>query len=88
MVREEIENGFENVVDVLKENIAKIEEAQIAEIEEATKEIKAKYEFRLNRYKEELSHLVMTYEVEDEPETVADETETEHATTVNFTEAP
>lgn len=95
MVKEVIEEGFENVVAILKENIEKIKEAENAEIEEATKEIKAKYETRLTRYADELSHLVVTVEepdVEEEQklDDIAEEkvyTDTADSTTTNFTEA-
>lgn len=75
---EVVEQGFEKVVDVLKENIETINAAQEKEIAEATEQIKTKYENILNRYNEELSHLVHTetIEVEDEVEI---ETEVETA---------
>ena len=74
---EVIEEGFENVVEVLRENIAKIEAAEQEEIDIAVQPIKEKYSARLNRYKEELDRYVHTEEVEDEdevePETEIDE---------------
>lgn len=74
---EVIEEGFENVVEVLRENIAKIEAAEQEEIDIAVQPIKEKYGARLNRYKEELDRYVHTEEVEVEdevePETEIDE---------------
>ena len=74
---EVIEEGFENVVEVLRENIAKIEAAEQEEIDIAVQPIKEKYSARLNRYKEELDRYVHTEEVEVEdevgPETEIDE---------------
>lgn len=74
---EVIEEGFENVVEVLRENIAKIEAAEQEEIDIAIQPIKEKYGARLNRYKEELDRYVHTEKVEDEdevePETEIDE---------------
>lgn len=57
---EVIEEGFEKVVEILKENIAEIDNAIEKEIEEATEVIKAKYASRYNRYTEELQRLVHT----------------------------
>ena len=98
MVKEIIEEGFENVVAVLKENIEKIKEAENAEIEKATKEIKAKYETRLTRYTDELSHLVMTVEEPDvaeeqgevakiELDDTAEKVDVTDSVATNFTEA-
>ena len=61
---EVVEEGFEKVVDVLRENIEEIEKAQAEEIEIETQKIKDKYSARLNRYNEELSHLVHTEMIE------------------------
>ena len=70
---EVIEEGFENIVTVLRENIAKIELAKQEEINIAIQPIEEKYDARLNRYKEELDRYVHIeqVEVEDgvEPET-------------------
>lgn len=80
---EVIEEGFENVVEVLRENIAKIEAAEQEEIDIAVQPIKEKYSARLNRYKEELDRYVHTEEVEVEDE-VEPETETdENSDSVN-----
>lgn len=80
---EVIEEGFENVVEVLRENIAKIEAAEQEEIEIAIQPIKEKYGARLNRYKEELDRYVHTEEVKVEDE-VEPETETvENSDSVN-----
>lgn len=80
---EVIEEGFENVVEVLRENIAKIEAAEQEEIDIAVQPIKEKYSARLNRYKEELDRYVHTEEDEDEDE-VEPETETvENSDSVN-----
>lgn len=94
MVKEVIEEGFENVVAILKENIKKIKEAENVEIEEVTKEIKAKYETRLTRYADELSHLVTTVEEPDmEEEQRLDDTaekvyvDAADSVATNFTEA-
>lgn len=70
---EVIEEGFENVVEILRENIAKIQAAEQEEIDIAVQPIKEKYDARLCRYKEELDRYVHTEEVEvedeEEPET-------------------
>lgn len=80
---EVIEEGFENVVEVLRENIAKIEAAEQEEIDIAVQPIKEKYSTRLNRYKEELDRYVHIEEVEVEDE-VEPETETvENSDSVN-----
>lgn len=80
---EVIEEGFENVVEVLRDNIAKIEAAEQEEIDIAVQPIKEKYSARLNRYKEELDRYVHTEEVEVEDE-VEPETETiENSDSVN-----
>ena len=71
---EVVEEGFEKVVEVLKENIEEIEVAKEKEIEEATKEINAKYDVRLNRYKDELSRYVHT-ETIDLPDEVQETNE-------------
>lgn len=74
---EVIEEGFENVVEVLRENIAKIQAAEQEEIDIAIQPIKEKYGARLCRYKEELDRYVHIEEVEVEdevePETEIDE---------------
>lgn len=73
---EVIEEGFENVVEILRENIAKIEAVEQEEIDIAIQPIKEKYGARLCRYKQELDRYVHTEEVEvpdeemPEPETV------------------
>lgn len=80
---EVIEEGFENVVEVLRDNIAKIRAAEQEEIDIAVQPIKEKYSARLNRYKEELDRYVHTEEVEVEDE-VEPETETvENSDSVN-----
>lgn len=80
---EVIEEGFENVVEVLRENIAKIEAAEQEEIDIAVQPIKEKYGARLCRYKQELDRYVHTEEVEVEDE-VEPETETvENSDSVN-----
>lgn len=80
---EVIEEGFENVVEVLRENIAKIEAAEQEEIDIAVQPIKEKYSARLNRYKEELDRYVHTEEVEVEDEDeVEPETETDETSNV------
>ena len=63
---EVVEEGFEKVVEVLKENIATINEAKAKEIDEATEKIEAKYKKILDKHYEELSHIVHT-EVIDLP---------------------
>lgn len=82
---EVIEEGFENVVEVLRENISKLETAEQEEIEIAIQPIKEKYGARLCRYKEELDRYVHTEEVEVEDEDeVEPETETvENSDSVN-----
>lgn len=74
---EVIEEGFENVVEVLRDNIAKIQAAEQEEIDIAIQPIKEKYSARLNRYKQELDRYVRIEEVEvedeAEPETEIDE---------------
>ena len=75
---EVIEEGFENVVEVLRDNIAKIEAAEQEEIDIAVQPIKEKYGARLCRYKQELDRYVHTEEVE-----VEDEVETETETVEN-----
>lgn len=65
---EVIEEGFENVVEVLKDNIAKIQAAEQEEIDIAVQPIKEKYGARLDRYKQELDRYVHTEEVEVEDE--------------------
>lgn len=72
---EVIEEGFENVVEILRDNIAKIEVAEQEEIEIAIQPIKEKYGARLDRYKQELDRYVRIEEVEVEDE-VEPETET------------
>lgn len=80
---EVIEEGFENVVEILRDNIAKIQAAEQEEIDIAIQPIKEKYGARLNRYKEELDRYVHTEEVEVEDE-VEPETETvENSDSVN-----
>ena len=80
---EVIEEGFENVVEVLRENIAKIEAAEQEEIDIAVQPIKEKYSARLNRYKEELDRYAHTEEVEVEDEDeVEPETETDETSNV------
>lgn len=61
---EVVEEGFEKVVEVLKNIIDEIEIAQEAEINLAIDNIKNKYASRLDRYNEELSHLVHTETIE------------------------
>ena len=61
---EVVEEGFENVVEVLRENIAKIEAAEQEEIDIAVQPIKEKYGARLDRYKQELDRYVRIEEVE------------------------
>ena len=82
---EVIEEGNENVVEVLRENIAKIEAAEQEEIDIAVQPIKEKYGARLCRYKQELDRYVHTEEVEVEDEDeVEPETETvENSDSVN-----
>ena len=65
---EVIEEGFENVVEVLRDNIAKIQAAEQEEIDIAVQPIKEKYGARLCRYKQELDRYVHTEEVEVEDE--------------------
>lgn len=72
---EVIEEGFENVVEILRDNIAKIEVAEQEEIEIAIQPIKEKYGARLDRYKQELDRYVRIEEVEVEDE-VEPKTET------------
>ena len=60
---EVIEEGFENVVEILRDNIAKIEVAEQEEIEIAIQPIKEKYGARLDRYKQELDRYVRIEEV-------------------------
>lgn len=63
---EVVEEGFENVVAVLKDNIEKLEIAKQEEINVAIQPIEEKYNARLNRYKEELDRYVRIEEVKDE----------------------
>lgn len=80
---EVIEEGFENVVEVLRENIAKIEAAEQEEIDIAVQPIKEKYSARLNRYKEELDRYVHTEEVEVEDEVEPETEAVENSDSVN-----
>lgn len=61
---EVVEEGFEKVVEVLKENIATINDAKAKEIAEATEKIEAKYKKILDKHYEELSHIVHTEMIE------------------------
>lgn len=65
---EVIKDGYETVVEVLRNAVADIETAQDAEIELAVASIKEKYATRLNDYKADLERYVHieTYEVPDE----------------------
>lgn len=63
---EVVEEGFEKVVEVLKENINEIEVAEAKEIEEATKAIKEKYSNILEKYKTALSQYVHVEYMEKE----------------------
>lgn len=80
---EVIEEGFENVVEVLRDNIAKIEAAEQEEIDIAVQPIKEKYGTRLNRYKEELDRYVHTEEVEVEDEDEVEPETVENSDSVN-----
>lgn len=82
---EVIEEGFENIVAVLRENIAKIELAKQEEINIAIQPIEEKYDARLNRYKEELDRYVHIeqVEVEDEVEPETDE-KVENSIDINY----
>lgn len=74
---EVIEEGFENVVEVLRDNIAKIQAAEQEEIDIAVQPIKEKYGARLCRYKQELDRYVHIEEVEVPDEEMTEpETET------------
>lgn len=70
MVREieVIEEGFENVVETLKSNIAEVENAKAVELKAYELLLDEKYGNRLKRYKEELTNLVHIETIE-EPET-------------------
>lgn len=74
---EVIEEGFENVVEVLRDNIAKIQAAEQEEIDIAVQPIKEKYGARLCRYKQELDRYVHIEKVKVPDEEMTEpETET------------
>lgn len=76
---EVIEEGFENVVAVLKDNIEKLEIAKQEEINVAIQPIEEKYNARLNRYKQELDRYVRIEKVEVPDEEMPEsETETDN----------
>ena len=64
-----IKDGYEKVVEVLKENIATLEEAKNHEIAEAIAPIEAKYAQRLEDYKADLDRFIKV-EMVEEPEHV------------------
>lgn len=80
---EVIEEGFENVVEVLRDNIAKIQAAEQEEIDIAVQPIKEKYGARLCRYKQELDRYVHTEEVEVEDEGEPETETVENSDSVN-----
>lgn len=70
-----IKDGYEKVVEVLKENIATLEEAKQKEIAEAVAPIEAKYAQRLEDYKSDLARFARVEMVEEPEEEIQEEPE-------------